>query len=659
MRSLLPGLLVALFGLWAGTFAGGATAAGAAAGHLALLGTLLLVGADGLDPLRLGRAGRLLPMALVVALAASWWASPVPRAGSVGLLLLPAFLWLPSMVERCWRTEDDRRRGLPLVSLALAVASLWSLAAWLAGATPRPAEPLGQHTLLAAWLVTLLPLALVPARRPGAARWLGFVAGLLAVAALAASRSAAGLAALGVQAVVAAVWASRRASSPSSLRSWRPLPMLALAAAAVLAAALAPRALAVLSGDDPSARARAVYLDAGLAGLRDRPLLGHGPGSTPWTLAARLEPIPGVNPPGEVVGDLHSLPLQTAYELGLPGLLLAAATAALFVIRRLRELPRAVDRATSEAGLLGLAGAAMAALATAAIQVTALPLAAAVAAGTALAGGPSARSEPRGALPKAGTALALLLLARPDLAWWRYDRAVAGPVVDARGLARAVELDPGLPLYRACLAAHRGPPAAEEARAAAESSGAVAPLWLLAGALGADAGAPWAPAVLARACALSPLEALAPFELMLVAPDAPAAPRLGARALLAEPRLAAALAWEERLDLFAAAVAEARAWEGVDPGWREALAGAAPRPEERSGPVVRLGTGVEGEGAFASTYLFRRRACAAPFASVRVRRDLLDRLALPPATTLPTTEPGALTRAGCGSHPLPAPSFDR
>jgi len=37
--------------------------------------------------------------------------------------------------------------------------------------------------------------------------------------------------------------------------------------------------------------------------------------------AAFLQPVPGVNPWGEAVGELHSLPVQIGYETGATGLL--------------------------------------------------------------------------------------------------------------------------------------------------------------------------------------------------------------------------------------------------------------------------------------------------------------------------------------------------
>src|SRR5436305_794241 len=197
MYGLIPPLLLALFGAWCGTFAWGPSWQASAAETLALLGSLLWIAPSWRDPLRLGSTGRLLPWALWIAAAASAWASPVPRAGWVALILLPAFLVLPGVVERCWRREQDRRWGLRALALTVAGVALWALIDWLALGSPRPAMPLGHHNLLAAWLVILLPLAVLPAREPGPWRFLGLAAGGLAAVTVLASRALAGGVALG------------------------------------------------------------------------------------------------------------------------------------------------------------------------------------------------------------------------------------------------------------------------------------------------------------------------------------------------------------------------------------------------------------------------------------------------------------------------------
>ena len=110
MYGLLPPLLLALFGAWCGTFAWGPSWPASAAAALALLGSCSGSRPPGATPCGWAPTGRLLPWALWIALAASGWASPVPRAGWLGVVLLPAFLLLPAVVERCWRPAEDRRR---------------------------------------------------------------------------------------------------------------------------------------------------------------------------------------------------------------------------------------------------------------------------------------------------------------------------------------------------------------------------------------------------------------------------------------------------------------------------------------------------------------------------------------------------------------------
>ncbi|HEY0409428.1 MAG TPA: hypothetical protein VGE42_04090, partial [Candidatus Dormibacteraeota bacterium] len=209
MAGLIPAVLLALFGAWCGTFAWGAAAPASAAAAVLLLGTLAWTGVPWRDPLRLGTAGRLLPAALWIAVAASAWASPVPRAGRVALLMLPAFLGLPAAMARCWRREADRRWGLRALAVVVAGVALWALVDWWFLGSPRPAMPLGHHNLLAAWLVILLPLAVLPARETGPWRLAGLAAGSLALLAILASRSLAGFAAL---ALVAAVGFAGRGS---------------------------------------------------------------------------------------------------------------------------------------------------------------------------------------------------------------------------------------------------------------------------------------------------------------------------------------------------------------------------------------------------------------------------------------------------------------
>lgn len=682
MLALLPALLAALFAFWCGNLSGGATAAGAAASALALLGVVAAAGVpiqfDHWDPLRLGRAGRLLPPALWLAALGSLAASPVPRAGRVGVALLPAFLALPAVVARCWRSEPARRRGARALAAVVGGAALFALvAAFASPVRPAfPALPLGHRNLLAAWLAILLPLALLPAREPGRWRWLGAGAGLAALAALLAGRSLLGFLAAAAEAAAGLAWALGRSQLRGRLALWarRPealilgttLAILLLAAAALQARRLADVAL----GRDPSERTRAVYYAGGLRGTLARPALGWGPGSTPWTIARFLVPVPGLNPQGEIVPDLHSLPLALAYELGAPGLLLALALSGLFARRRLAELRAGADPGLAGAGLAGLLGGAVTALGSAAVGVAALPLAAALAAGAALAGGLPSETAEREETERAGrlapavyTVLALAVLAPTFLAERAYERAqvARGPAERAAALGAATGLDPDFPLYRARLAwlaesARPAPsspaadPAASLARRAAASGDGLGPLWLQAGVRGLFTGRPWAPAALRRACALDPLSPFAPFFLAAAAPGSSAAPALAARALLAEPRLAAATFWTGREALLARAVALAAAQAGVDPGWRRSLAEQVAHLPADKGERAWLAFAVDGEPALSlSLNAFRRRPWPARWPLVEVRAQAARALRLPSAARLPGTSPAVFGAAGCYS----------
>src|SRR5436190_6510390 len=367
MLATLPAALLLFFGWWSGTFPGGATALGGAAGHLALLLVALFVGAAWSDPLRLGPKGRFLPIALWVMVGLSCLVSPVPRAGRLGVVLLPAFLFVPAVVERCWRTPEARRRGLVAVAVVVITVALRGLLDRPLFDAPRAAMPLGHHNLLAGFLVALLPLVLLNLRERGAARVLSGIAAALSVGAIAFSGSLLAAVALAVQVVLFVLWRV----------GWH---RLLLPTALLVLALQMPRLAAIVSGHDASSAARMVYLDAGWRGLTLRPLLGWGPGSVPWTLAEFLRPIPGINPPSEVVGDLHSLPMQILYELGVLGFVCTLGTAAFFLRRRITERGEAEDSGALAAGLIGLLGAAVTRLGGASLTVTALPLTVAVAA---------------------------------------------------------------------------------------------------------------------------------------------------------------------------------------------------------------------------------------------------------------------------------------
>ncbi len=600
-------------------------------GQLAVLGSLALAARRWEDPLRLGGWRRLVPQLLVVTAFLAMLVSPVPRAGRAAALLLPAFLMVPAAVERALARREKRDVALLLLSLATGAVAAASLVWQLVQGSSRAAMPLGHHNLLSGLLVTLLPATLLPLRRSGAPRVIAALSAGLVVTAVVRSGSLLGMTALAVEAGLALLW-------------WRRFHKLLLPCALLVLALQMPRAAAIFRGEDPSTQARLVYLDAGWRGLSARPWLGWGPGSTPWTISQYLRPRPGVNPPSEVVGDLHSLPMQILYELGGLGFLFTLGTAAIFLRRRIAERDDAEDPDLLAAGLIGMLGAATTRMGGAALSVTALPLAAAVAAGIALAARPR-RDESAPRWPGlAYAAVALLALLPLDVAQAFYGRAAAasrsGDVDAARAnVERAAKWDPSFPLYGARSAWLRGEH--EAARRAAVSAVASPPLWLAAGMVAASAGAESAAASLQRACALDPLGAPAPMQLaMEQAENAPAlAARSAARALLAEPRYLAARFWIGRGSLRAATLAEIERWPGVDVGWKASLVELAntviPSP---SGQPARLGLDLDLEPALSfSLYAFRREAWPATLAPIDVDADAARKITIPPASTLPTT----------------------
>ncbi len=646
LRSLVPALLIGAFALRCGTLPGAASWPWGPLGQALLLG----VAAAGLvelsDPLRLGAWGRWLLAALLLSATASLLASPVPRAGSTALLLLPVFLLLPPAVAGLLGGDDvARRRGLVAWSLVVGlVAALGLVDAWN-GPSGRAALPLGHHNLLGAFLVVALPVALVPLRDRGAGRLAAAAAAVLGLGALLATRSlSAGLAAVLVTLVAAPRWG----------RAGR----LAAGLALIGLGLAVPRLETVLVGRDESASARLVYGRAALEGWSGRPWLGWGPGSTPWRLAPFVHPRPGVDPPGELVGEAHSLPLELGFELGASGLLWVVAGLGLFGYRRWRERARSRDPVLLEAGLLGLLGGAVASLGDAWLQIPALPVALAASAGAALAGAGVAPTLRAGARRWAAAGALLLIggwLVRPALAMREWSRAVVAPerAAAVRALAAAARLDPAFPLYRARWAwtsAAPPPVRARAALAAAAAAGDVGPLWLRAGALLFEAGdGSGARRAFARTMALDPLSGEAPFLLFVASRGA--AVDCAARGLLAEPRLAAATLWRRYPGQRERAAAMVESWPGIDPGWRLEMKrqmDADPPQRWTGNEEVDLAVELDETPALAgSLHLFRREPFPVDLVRVRLDRAVVRRLHIVSAARLASSAPSAFPADRC------------
>ncbi|HEX2464189.1 MAG TPA: hypothetical protein VHR17_06145 [Thermoanaerobaculia bacterium] len=664
MTAFLPALLVGLFAIWSGTFHGGAGWTGALAGDVAVVAFALAAAPRWRDPLALGRGGEVLLWALLAAVGASVVASPVPRAGLESLAVLPAFLLAPAAVERSWSTPVRRRRGCRALTLVVVAAAAWALVDAISGGAWRAVALIGHHGALAAWLLFVLPFGVLTARERGPWRGLGVLAIVAAGATILATRSLVAAALLAVQ--VGMLWPRRRG------RWW------ALASvAALVAVANAPRLIAIVTGGDPSVAARRSYLSAGWLGLRARPALGWGPGSVGWTVGEHLRPAPGRNPPGEVVSYLHFLPLDLAYQLGVAGALLAAAVVAAFLVARRSERATADDPHLFDASMAALVPG-LAALCLAGFQpLPAATVAAAVAAGAMLASTTTCRPAVSDRARRAAraaillySAIALGVLAPVRRAQRLYDEArTAGQPFEL--LVGATDYDKSFPLYaarRAWASAPLPTPAtgavtggtdesriAGEALRAAERAPGVAALWLAAGLLGADANAPWAEAALRRACDLDPLGALAPFQLMTLGRGEHAAAVAGARAMLAEPRLAAALEWEGRDALYQRAIDEIRGWPGIASNWRfKTVSVLASLPPLRSASTSPFALELDGEAQTSlSLFVFRRLPWPTTLGSIDLDRERLRQITVGSAALRADTAPWAFPTNECGRPESP------
>ena len=562
-------------------------------------------------------------------------------------------------MARCWRSERARRLGLRALAGAVGGVALLSLAgiAWLH--TGRASLPLGHHNLLAAWLVILLPLAILPARETGGWRWLGWGSGLAGAGAVLASQSLLGIAGLAIEALAVAlllVWRHGPDRRTSGLTAG--LALLLLSSGGAVAS---PRVWQILSGSDPSAGARAVYYRGGWEGFLARPLLGWGPGSAAWTVARFLRPRPGLNPPSEVVGELHSLPVELAYELGITGLLLASGLAAIFFVRRMAERRTASDPLLLAAGLLGLLGGGVVSLGNASLAVTALPVAAALAAGAALAGegrNPGVPGEFRGQAtpPPASGGIWGGLPPAPfpspprRLPLRSGDRRADFPGSPEPARPSGRSRSRLSPLPGAARLAASGGRAGSGGRSLPCGRRSRPPEWDRCGSPPESWG--WAstgpgprghlprPAPSIRSPRSPPTSSPSP------APRSPDAPSNAAHALFAEPRLLAAPFWEVHGRLRSAALREAASREGIDSGWRAALVTAAGRllrgPLEAPNEPGWLALEIDQTPSLSlSLYAFRRPPWPLEWPLVEVRPAALAVLDLPPASALETSSAAA------------------
>lgn len=673
----MPAALLLSSAFWTGNFQAPMRPAWVFAGHLILLvvaAWVLVVGRAGSPDVDASvgarswlRADFLMILGTLLWVSVQWFLLGDPSWASRAVWLALPLLLLPSWVASCWRTPLRRRRGIQAMAGVVAVVAAHSLVQWGSGQSERAALPLGHHNILALWLLTLLPLvSTLLVVRHGVSRGLGWLAVGLSVAAILASGSLAAW--LGLTCwLLLSLWWTR------PVMSRLPWPGASTAVrrtvvAGLLVALLVPvlwqgdRLEQLSSGDDTSWLARLAYWQGAWQGIEERPW-GWGVGSTPWTLSPFLGPHPGVLPAGEVVADVHNLPLSLLYELGWPGALLLLGWVVVLASRFGRRGAGAYRR---HPAAIALGVFVVTSLGGAAMYVEALPIVILIALGTGMTLGrrrplPDAAKWRASApwLPALIVSFNLALQLLPiDMAAMSYGRATEVESAEAAcvALRQARRWDPRQSLYRLAIP-HRqrdGAPSAESP-CREMSRGAlpeVGPLLLLAGQemqrrgqLGEGRD------VLLRACAADPLGAMAPFFLAGGEPENRRAAEWTARALMAEPRLLAARIWRRHPDPLANAVDLLEGHPGIDAGWRARLAesyGFVLADRAVTSPDWRqLALSMDRDPATSvSLHAFRRRPWQRVLATVELDAGVLEWLDLVSLSELRSTDP-RLFAANC------------
>lgn len=660
LRAAMPILALGLWVFFWGHFPGAASAAGATATQLTMVAILAAIGV--VRP-RLGRFETaslvLLWMATLLALVLS----PLPRAGRVACALLPAFGILPWLSAALFKTEATLRAATRGLTVLLGLVAARSLVGVFFEGTPGASLPLGHHNLLAVFLLMLLPApyALYRGAWPRSPdRYLALLAGGLALAALLLTRSLGGALSLLVFLVLLLPWDRGRVRLASA--------MAVVLVGLALGTGLLPRIVHFEDQLGLSMGARLGYVEAGWRGFLASPLVGHGPGTTPWLFAAFFEPATGVHPPNHLVGDLHNMPLQVLFELGLGGFL-AAAGWLWAAVRPLWRRPQG-EEAVSPLGFAWVRGARAGLVAALffsgtgfPLGVPVLPFAFCLLAGFGLAAQGQIQAVGEG---KAGRAegwrlprivfwlflIVVLAVILPGLrAQWAWDAARGASDAEhaAAALTRAVALDPDFPLYSFRLGQLRGD--TELLLAASQAAGAVGPLTLQAGLAAEAANLPEAAALLERACDLDPFSGLAPLRLAVgpLGGDLALRVQRAKRALVAEPRLVAAKAWLDQPEVLLRAQVELDR-PGVPPGYAARFLPAmkelfSPGPAPEADFVLRLD---QDPAESFSLFLFRRSPYPAALGRVRVRvpafTDDLPPAVLDPALSSDFAAPGCSWR---------------
>jgi putative inorganic carbon (HCO3(-)) transporter len=272
-------------------------------------------------------------LALGVVLGLSAVVSPFPRVAlwnvSLVAIYAAALYFYRNVVDRGWLSR--LRLWWGLVAIAIGTAAV-SLALWRPDPTMwatdnfltalRNHQPLGHHNFVGGYFALTLPLAVAAAvASRGWQRWLVAAGSGVILAALYVSGSRG--AALGVVVWLLVTWLAQLGRIQASQR-WRWC-LAGLAGAAVLGLMLAsnPRIRTWFSAEsltDGPTLDRWFMLRLGGNILRDRPLLGVGPGVM-GRVSNLYRPIETGNGLDHIQ-QLHNSPVQLAGELGLVGLVL-------------------------------------------------------------------------------------------------------------------------------------------------------------------------------------------------------------------------------------------------------------------------------------------------------------------------------------------------
>jgi putative inorganic carbon (HCO3(-)) transporter len=286
----------------------------------------------------------------LLALASGWWT--VSTSGTVlALFSLSVGLAVGVAVAALVATDGDLRIVLATFAAAAGVVGLLAVVAFAGGATERASGAQGDPNIFALYQLLAIPFVLVAVAeaRRRRSRWLFGVAAVVIVASVVASLSRGGLIAL---AVVVLLVLAAPAALGLTLRRGRIVAVLVLAI--VASATISDPLLSRFEGGKEEETAGSGRLNewrAAWTSIQERPLLGLGHGGFIETSNELMRRTPGVDLRRFRVSNdglrAHSVYIETAAELGVPGLalLLGLLTSTALALRRTLRRARAAGQA--------------------------------------------------------------------------------------------------------------------------------------------------------------------------------------------------------------------------------------------------------------------------------------------------------------------------